>query len=448
MMKRLAIAALALGCAACGGGTDAPPDDLVGTYGAGPLWGYGAGVGYLELAPDGSGSVRGEAFEEPDDAGITMSRLLENEFTYATDGGLLTVAGDWTDCESGSTGTYAWQVEYERLEMLPVDEPCQVRRDLMDPYGAWQPLEDAPIIAAEPTVEPITVATPIGPITWQVVPGQHADPVVFDGGFVAVIEDDDEEPQLMTSRDGIAWQRIDDPPATALLAARGTELYVADLLATDVYVSTDLGASWTALSIESPEFATGLVAGPAGVLLMQGGSAQWVLADDAFQRVKLSAPVGEILPLDSGFFAGPSNPDRNATYWHSSDGRRWDQVTTVPVRLSIQASHGDSVYGADNWTWDSFRGYTSDDGGLTWGWPLPRPGHALAVNAAGYVAVDYGGVAWASADGEDWERVLNPWPMGDGGQLVMSDNTILISGETCDEDQAQCQSLDWVGTIG
>ncbi|MDY7100645.1 MAG: hypothetical protein S0880_05610 [Actinomycetota bacterium] len=485
-MRRLALVtlmALLSVCVACGGSGDdvatgpsstgptaatetVPPtiDEAfpVGTFGAG--WSsVGAGIGYLDLDPDGTGRLRG----------MPMRELVDVTFTYAVDGDRLTMTAPMPTCES-STATYRWSLREHALHLGVLDDGCEDRALVLTEID-WYPLGDVPVVASEPTEDqPITVASPVGEIRWHVLEGFSvlAPAVAFGDGFAVLVGVGDDA-VVMTSPDGFVWTPIPSPPTAPtelrLLDVRGDELYVAaGEHATDVYVTADLGATWTPIPIDAPPSdgaAAILRAGPAGVVLVMFlppdepdriRSATWVLGADSFQPVP-SAPssMRRVLALDHGFVGSSfdGRTDDPATTWTSGDGREWVESVDAPDGLFLQSARGDAVYGSAAID----RGVTSTDGGRTWSAPVERPGEPYApftVGDDGAFAVQVAvfapavGVVWASADQVTWERVLNPWPPPYLAEPVLNGDTMLITSEIHDEQGRSVGELNWVGIIG
>jgi hypothetical protein len=143
--------------------TAAPGIPPVGAYGAG--WSEtGAGIGYLELAADGTGRVLS--------LGEDLARPREDRFTYELAGDRLTVMSG-TDaawgCDPAQPGTYRWALAGAVLELDAVDEPCVARADAIRKPPAdwsWYSLGDAPVVEAGPGDAPVVVDTVIGTIVW------------------------------------------------------------------------------------------------------------------------------------------------------------------------------------------------------------------------------------------------------------------------------------------
>ena len=463
-MRRVLLAAVLVMFAACGGGDDA--SFPLGAYGAG--WStVGAGIGYLEFAADGTGTVRG----------LGESDLVEIPFTYTIEGDRIELTSAAGGCHPDEIGTYAWSLDDVVLHVALLDDPCATRASTISTQD-WNSLGEMPVMAAEAGGRPVTVATDVGEITWHVLSGQrYQSPIMaFRDGFAALIGDE-AGPLVMTSDNGMSWQAISSPPsAPELLATADDELYVVGGESLDeVYKTTDRGETWTSLSIEPPVTGAVLtdrlfdyvVAGPSGVLLRAGpslwalgddslelGPSLWVLGGDSFELVE-SAPswTHTILAVEHGFFAvSYLGPDAPKSYWTSDDGRTWTDLKAVPHDLDAQSAFRGKVFGATSPDW----GVTSPDGGRTWSEPKLRPGGTgdwLTAGDAGYFAIETVnfappvGVVWASPDDVTWERVLNPWPPPFMGQPVLNGDTILIPSEICDPERDHCQWLDWVGAI-
>lgn len=437
-----------------------------------PFGSYGATVGmvafgaYAEFHEDGTGRVRGLA----GNSSATL-RLHDSEFTHVVDGDQVEVTATTGDCEAGAAGSYRWSGEAPELQLADPQDSCGDRRLVL--HGDWYPLGDTPVVEVDPGGDPVTIDSPIGPIDWQVVPGQAyawagTDPqtrssqvpyrqvVAIDGGFVAVVDEQANVPPiadqpdvadrtLVGSENGIDWQPIPLPPSTVgLIAAHGERLYVVPATAPDaVYVTSDRGDTWTALQVEdSPASIDGLFTGPAGVMLIGSGGLLWLLDDDSFEKVPTTpARFVQVLVLDTGFFALSV-----ASHWFSDDGRTWTEATDVPDMYRL-TSWRDDVYGRRN-----EQAYTSTDGGRTWGAPTKRPGEDLTVTDAGYFTVQpavFGptvGVVWVSSDDIDWQRVVNPWPPMWMCNPVVSGDKILIPS-VIERPAGERAHLDWVGVI-
>lgn len=430
-----------------------------GLYGAGAVVAWGA---YVEFFEDGTGRVRG-----PVGASSETLRPHDSEFTYVIDGRHVEVTATTGDCEAGATGTYSWSTDATALRLADPWDRCWQRSRVL--HGDWMPLGDTPVLEVDPGGAPVPIDSPIGPIEWRFVPGQayvrdrgrfdvqltRPQLVAVEGGFVAVVDEQAEATStidesevadrvLVFSQDGVDWRPIPPPPSTVgLIAADGVQVYVAPAGAPDaVHVTTDRGGTWTALEVEDPPDATaGLDAGPAGVVLVGSDAALWLLDEESFQKVATApAPFMRVLVLDTGFFAlsveapGPDQLENaQRSYWHSDDGRTWTEASDVPTDVHDRdTTHwGDTVYRSD---WSDGIGHTSTDGGRTWSTPTRRPGEGLAVTEAGYFTVQpavFGptvGVVWVSSDGQDWQRVVNPWPPLWTFPPVVSGNTILVPG--------------------
>ncbi len=430
----------------------------LGVYGAGTASGSVAFGSYAEFHEDGTGRVRG----------LTPG-LHDSRFTYVAYDDQIEVTATTGDCEVGAIGTYRWSVEVSALRLADPVDFCDHRWDVL--HSDWYPLGDTPVVEVDPGGGPVTIDSPIGPIDWQFVAGQpywgpaapfqdsYRPVVAIEGGFVAVVDEqtDEADPGLVFSQNGIDWQPIPSPPSTVrFIAADGKKLYVSPLYPPEVaYVSADRGGTWTALEVEDPPAAIGdLYAGPAGVVLTGPGSTLWLLDGDSFEQVSgVPASFDEVLVLDTGFFAwsiDTNEPDRERKlYWRSGDGRTWTEAAGVPDDMADPKSWGQNLY-LSNWLEDI--GYTSTDGGRTWGDSTRRPGEGLAVTDAGYVSVQSAaglraGVVWVSSDDVDWQRVVNPWPPVWTHDPVISGDTILIPiGVEPLEDELG-EHLDLVGHI-
>ncbi len=453
--------------------SDAVVDDgfLVGVYGLAAESGMVAFGAYAEFYEDGTGRVRGLAGAN---SSATL-RLHDSGFAYLVDGDQLEVTATTGDCEAGATGRYRWSVEESALRLTDPVDICIGRWDAL--HGDWYPLGNTPVVEINPGGDPVTIDSPIGPIDWQVVPGQayawalpdpqvpvhqrlHRQVVAIDGGFVAVVDEQPNMPPiadqpdvadraLVFSHNGIDWQPIPSPPSTVgSIATNGEILYVAPATAPDaVYVTADRGGTWTAMEVKDPpESIHALYAGPAGVVLVGYDTPLWLLDHDSFEKVAATpAPFGKVLVLNTGFFA--SSP--GGTFWRSDDGRTWTEAADVPAVAPDLTSWGDNVYLLRS---TRNKGYTSTDGGRTWSTLIMRPGEGLAVTDAGYFSVQpavFGptvGVIWVSSDDADWQRVVNPWPPLWTFDPVISGDTILVPSET-DPHLGERAHFDLVGHI-
>jgi hypothetical protein len=457
-----------------------------------PLGAFGAGesevaasIGYIEFGSNGTGRVLGlrDGIEDP----------AEFEFTYELDGDRVVVASvvdnGW-GCDAGSTGSYRWSAVNSVLSLEPVDELCAAREESLQVNrgdGAWYPLGEVPIVDSQTIGESVTVDTPIGAIEWVLVEGQQyvAPPALFGDRFVAITGERSEDTLVVVSSNGRDWEPLPQPPKPAqFFAVRGDDLYVIAEAVSEVpdtttagpspsppwpptvYTSSNSGSSWQEIdvgpaSLDGDVRVVGMAAGGAGVVIETSSPGPlWVFGPEGFEMVEPAFIAGtdavEVTVIDSGFFAiavtdsGPGEDDI-PTSWTSVDGREWTQVTDSAEVLGVYATSGDTLYG----TVGGNTGIVSHDGGRTWEAPTQQPGGGgdyFALVDSGFLAIEtviFGpcvGVVWVSADGTDWQRVLNPWPAPAMGEPVIKGDTILIPSGTC---QGPEHGLgDWIGTIG
>ena len=300
-------------------------------------------------------------------------------------------------------------------------------------------------------------------------PGQAtmADVVERDGRLVAVgYVGWDWRPVAWTSVDGDRWDLVEigrsapEEPAFAVAVADGPDGVIAVGRAGSrplAWTSAD-GSAWTERTVEvlgGPddwERMTAVASGPLGILAggsvgpelferrarfwrSQDGTIWTPVADDpGFE----GAEVVAIIPIDDGWLAlgriGTGQRSTSSVAWRSTDGQRWTLIDDPElakglVRAVARAPDGTLVaVGSDAdetaaWAWRS-----SDDGQT---WDLApdedsRTHHGRKIRMTDVIATDTGllgvgnfvglqygdGAAWASDDGEHWERSPRQPAMG------------------------------------
>ena len=462
----------------------------VGAFGAGESE-VDASFGYIEFGDDGTGRMLGlrDGIGDP----------TEFEFTYELNGDRLVVASDVDNgwgCDPESAGSYRWSAIDSVLSLESVDEVCAAREVSLQFHGrdsAWYPLGEVPIVDSQTIGESVTVDTPIGAIEWVLLDAQQyvAEPALFGDRFVAITGERSGDTLLVVSSNGRDWEPLPQPPKPAQsFVVRGDDLYVIAEAVSEVpdttppgpgpsppwpptvYTSSNSGSSWQEIdvsptSLDGDVGVVGIAAGGAGVVIethvLEAGARSylpgplWVLGPAGFQMVEpalgAETAIVEVSVVDSGFFAiavaeaGPGEDD-TVTSWTSVDGRDWIQVTDSAEVLSISMTSGDTLYGTVGGNMAS----VSRDAGRTWETPSQQPGDDFALADSGFLAIErfsFGpcaGVVWVSADGTDWQRVLNPWPGPAMGEPVINGDTILIPSGICG---GPTHGLgDWIGTIG
>jgi hypothetical protein len=140
----------------------------------------------------------------------------------------------------------------------------------------------------------------------------------FDGGFVAVGVVGSVQQRTgavaWTSRDGMAWQRIDDPTLTGGLTVALTAAPFGGLVAVGSDLDRREAAAWT-----SPDGAHWTRA-PSEPSRVHGGGYAWMT--DVMAIGDEVVGIGE----DQGLQRG------TGTAWVSRDGSHWDQARTAPVQ--------------------------------------------------------------------------------------------------------------------
>ena len=146
-MRRVLLAAVLVMFAACGGGDDA--SFPLGAYGAG--WStVGAGIGYLEFAADGTGTVRG----------LGESDLVEIPFTYTIEGDRIELTSAAGGCHPDEIGTYAWSLDDVVLHVALLDDPWATRASTICSHGTGKPhdLRSSPDAYVSASAKTIAIA--------------------------------------------------------------------------------------------------------------------------------------------------------------------------------------------------------------------------------------------------------------------------------------------------
>jgi hypothetical protein len=291
------------------------------------------------------------------------------------------------------------------------------------------------------------------------------DPVRVGDGFIGIQAPDCSgvacDSGLVRSSDLREWAPIpNDLPSVFLpIAAMGDVIYAVGpmgtpIMVSEVYSSNDGGTSWVNVPVETPTITcsssdvqtecwsppgsevwalTGVAAGEGGVVIATHDMASevngpddiiagplFVLRDGVFERV--DAPFtgnGDVLvdAVGDSFYAHSRTQN---VAWVSDDGRSWTQVT-APNYLQVLAVVDDTIH-AVSYPDGIDRDLISTDRGRTWTPTPERPPldgdawNAMIANdhtlLIGSTWTDEGcpGVLWMSADGQQWERVLDIWP--------------------------------------